>query len=217
MRDLYTYSFLFFLLLSRLHLPLAIGADAPPDDAFSTTRNIRNLPIAEGFAALKWGVSIEEAHKTYTDLREYNSRAYNQYIKGGKDEKVWLVRANESLKVGGHSMESIEYQFQKGKFVSVGAGMNCDEDNPCNIEMSYQDITKAIRRLYGTPHNIGSRTYEEGNTVIKGGGTMKTEEMEWKIDDESISVTKTVEPNFSSILISIFSYQGYFIAIGQER
>ena len=88
------------------------------------------------------GASNEGAHRTYADLREYNSRAYNQYIKGGKDEAVWLVREKESLKVAGHSTDSIRYKFQKGKFVSVGIGVSCDEDTPCNGEVIYQDITK---------------------------------------------------------------------------
>ena len=114
-------------------------------------------------------------------------------------------------------MNSIEYHFQKGKFVSVGMGVSCDEDTPCNTEDIYRDIINAIRALYGKPYEIGSRTYEDEKTVSKKGGVVKTEDIQWKIDDESVSLSKTIKPKFSSISISIFSYQGYFSAIGQDR
>ena len=114
-------------------------------------------------------------------------------------------------------MESIEYKFQNGKFVAVGIGMSCDEATPCSAEEIYQDIIKAIRKLLGKPYEISSRTYEDNKTVSKNDGVVKTQEIVWKIDDESISVSKRVEPKFSSISLLIFSYQGYFIAIGQER
>ncbi len=211
------FVFVPLLLLTLSYVRLGNSADTPPYDALSPTRSARNLPIADGFAALKWGVSIEEAHKTYSDLREDNSRLYNQYNKGGKDENVWLLRVKDNLNLGGHSMESIKYKFEKGKFVAVGLGVSCDQDTPCNIEVIYQDITKAMRTLYGKPHKIGSHTYEDEAMVRKRGGIVKTEEIEWKIDDESVNVSKSVEPNFSYISISIFSYQGYFLAIGQER
>jgi len=217
MKRVRTYVFFFLAFLLSPSVSFSAGADLAVNDTFGPTRNERNLPIADGFAALKWGASIEEAQRTYTDLREYNSRAYNQYIKGGKDNAAWFVREKENLTVGGHSMNSIEYKFQNGKFVAVGIGASCDEDTPCNAEEIYQDIIKAIRRIYGKPYEIASRTYEDDKMVSKRGGAVKTQEIAWKIDDESISVSKTVEPTFSSISISIFSYQGYFIAIGQER
>jgi hypothetical protein len=212
-------AYLFFFLVF-LHSPLvsfSVGADLGINDAFGPTRTERNLPIADGFAGLKWGVSIEEAHRTYTDLREDNSRAYSQYIKGGKDNAAWFVRQKENLIVGGYSMNSIEYKFQNGKFVAVGIGGSCDEDTPCNAQEIYQNIIKAIRRIYGKPYEIASRIYEDDKTVSKRGGVVNTEEITWRIDDESINISKTVEPKFSSINISIFSYQGYFIAVGQER
>lgn len=209
--------FFFLTFLLSPSVSFSAGTDLAVNETFGPARNERNLSIAHGFAALKWGTSLEEAHRIYTDLREDNSRAYNQYIKGGKDNAARFVREKENLQLGGHRMDSIVYKFQNGKFVSAGIGVICDDDTPCNAEEIYQDIIKAIRTLYGKPYEIGSHTYEDEDTIRRKGGVTKTEEIEWKIDDESISVSKTIEPKISSISIVIFSYQGYFIAIGQER
>jgi hypothetical protein len=207
-----------FLLLSPI--PLSTGADVTVNEAFGPIRNERNLSIVDGFAALKWGVSVEDAHKIYPDLREDSSKFYTQYYKGKKGPDgvyVFYVRNNENLRVGGHSLEPIEYRFLQGKFVAVGMGVSCDEDTPCNTEAIYQDIVKAIRKIYGKPYNLASRTYQDDATVSKTGGIEKVQEIEWKIEDETITVSKSVEPKFSSIDIFIFSYQGYFSATGQER
>jgi len=217
MRRFTAYLFFFLAFLASSSVTVSAGADLLANEIFGPTKSERNLPIVEGFSALKWGTSLEEANRTYTDLQEYNSRSYNQYVKGGKANAAWWVREKENLTFGGHRMESITYKFQNGKFFSVGIGLNCDEDTPCKADEIYQDIIKAIRHLYGKPYEIGSHTYEDEHTIKKKGGITRTEEIEWKIDDESISVSKTLEPRFSSLSISIFSYQGHFIAIGQER
>lgn len=214
----YLFFFYAFLLLIS---PLSFAGTYPAgNEAFGPLRNERNLPLAEGFGALRWGISVEAARMVCPDLREENSKIYNQYVKGKRGPDgvyAHYLRENEDLKVGGHTMDEIKYKFLEGKFTCVGMSVICYEDTPCKIEEIFQDIKKAVRNIYGKPYKISNITYEKDEIVKKKGGVVKEENIEWKIGDESISVTKHVEPKSSFITISIFSYQGYFNATRQER
>lgn len=212
------FIFLLFLLIPAVFL--SASADQTVRDIFGPLRDESNLLISDGFGALKWGVSVEEAQKLYPDLREDNSKIYNQYTRGKKGPdgvRAHYLRKNENLKVGGHSADSIKYQFLEGNFYVVGISLSCDKESPCNIEEVFQDIVNAIRKIYGKPYEISSTTYEDDSTVKNAGGVVKYQGIEWKIEDESIIITKSVEPKMSFIVITIFSYEGYFSATGQER
>ena len=111
-------------------------------------------------------------------------------------------------------MDSVDYTFMSGALTSVGLSLTCDKYKTCNVDVIFQDIVKAIKNVYGKPYNISSRIYEDDDSIRNHGGIQKNDGIEWKLDDESIHITKWSNPKNSSISISIFSYQGYFIAIG---
>lgn len=208
-KPLFLFVVLFLLFTT---VTLFAGTDPVIYDVFGAARGEHNLPLAEGFGALKWGVSVEEAHRFYPDLRE------KETDKSYDGVHVDYRRDNEDLRVSGYQVEYIKYSFLEGKFYSVGISIECsDYYNPYNIDKISQDIEKALRNLYGKPYDISSSTYVDTDLAKKKGGVVLSKHIKWEMEDESISITKHVEPKSSYILISIFSYQGYFEALGQER
>ena len=196
---------------------VVLSSDLLVYDIVAPARTARNLPLSEGFGALNWGTSIEEAQRIYNDLREDDSPIYKQYIKGGKENSAEFIREKEDLTVGGYRMDSVSYSFERGKFVAVSLALSCSKNASCDIDKIHENIVTAIRRIYGKPHKIGSRTFEDEKTISKHGGLLRVSEIEWKLDDESININKRIDPSYSYLSISIFSYNGYFKAIGQQR
>jgi hypothetical protein len=193
----------------------------PRLDMFNPVRFSENLPIGEGFGALKWGILLEQAMQIYPDLREENTETYNKYVKGKKSVLGGVVadffRSNEVLKAGGHQPDKVKYQFLDGRFFSVYVTFLCAEDIPCDVDAIFQDIVKAIRIVHGKPEEISSATYETDKMVKIKGGIVRTYEIKWQVDDESISIYKSVEPSYSSIGIHFFSNQGYSLVKDLER
>ncbi len=180
-------------------------------DFFPSQGKKQSFTLSDGIANLKWGISIEEAQKIYPDFKRERDEPDNN---SDSDDYVEYIRESDDLKIAGYSMDSVEYTFVCGKLTSVGMKIYCHEYKACNVDIMYQDIVKSMREHYGKPYNISSRIYENDDMIKKRGGVQKNYEIEWKHDDESIHITESVDPKLSSILITIFSYQGYFIAKG---
>lgn len=193
----------------------------PRLDMFNPARFSENLPLGEGFGALKWGITLEQAMQIYPDLREENTKTYNEYVKGKESSlggvESEFLRGNEILKAGGHKPDKVRYGFLDGRFFSVFVMFLCAEDIPCDAETIFQDIVKAIRIVHGKPEEISSATYETDKMVKIKGGIVRTYDIKWQVDDESISIDKTVEPSHSSIFLHFFSNQGYSLVKDRER
>ena len=186
------------------------------EDILDKQRNKRNLPINQGFGALYWGISLNDARKIYPDLREKGSRASNN--DSARINRQY-IRDKESLTISGYKMDEISYMFEKGKLISV----SCHKDHPLADPEMFNRVSNAARGFFGKPYSIESRASISKATLNSYGGATNDETIKWKIDEEHFSITRfTVDrdatvPRYESISVLIFSYTGYFLAEGVER
>jgi len=104
----------------------------------------------EGFGKLTWGISVEQAEKTYPDL---HFGAYE--IENRKEEPAKIYyRTIGPEKIDGVVFDSVEYGFKGDGFYKVRASVQ-SKIGPRTLitraEASWNQMAEYLRRKYGAP------------------------------------------------------------------
>jgi len=126
----------------------------------------------EGFGKLTWGLSSEQAGKTYPDLQ------FGGYeIENSKEEPVRIyIRNDVPEKFHGVLFDSFEYGFKGDRFYKVRASLQ-SKIGPRTLvtraETSWNQLAEFLVRKYGTPKEHSTKYVTEYLVVVK--------EMRWDI------------------------------------
>jgi hypothetical protein len=104
----------------------------------------------EGFGKLTWGVSVEQAEKTYPDLYFGDYELVNRKE---EPEKIYYRSAGQE-KIGGVDFETCEYRFKRDAFYKIRASLR-SKIGPRTLvtqaEASWGRLSEYLVRKYGEP------------------------------------------------------------------
>ena len=147
-------------LLGALLLPMVVLCLTPARGAAGVIGN------GQGFGDLKWGDTVQQAMRVYTDLHFEGYRIVNE--KEAPFRAYVRERASDS--VDGVKFDSLEYWFRGERFVGIRAVLN-SRIGPRTLvteaERSYDSLADRIRRAYGAPSQRTVKYVTEYLAVIK--------------------------------------------------
>jgi hypothetical protein len=126
----------------------------------------------EGFGKLTWGVSVEQAEKTYPNL---HFSAYE--IENRKEEPLKIYYRNAGTeKIDGVVFDSVEYRFKGNGFYKIRASLR-SKIGPRTLvtqaEASWGRMAEYLVRKYGEPKERRTEYTTEYLEIVK--------EMRWEV------------------------------------
>jgi hypothetical protein len=125
-----------------------------------------DLQAGDGFGGLKWGVTVNEALRTYPDLHFKGYRIVRE-----KEEPFRVyTSAHAGSRIDGVAFDALEYWFQGDRYRGIRAVLD-SRIGPRTLmteaELSYGTLMGRIRRIYGKPAEYRVNYVTEDLAVIK--------------------------------------------------